>query len=148
MIEKYWNRFIEEKGLDKDTKYFEVFHFHYEEKWANELLRLVLIGQKKATASSYHAFKLQGLELPQINDYSIVTNFNKEPKCIIQTKEILILPFKEMTYDICKLEGEDDSLESWREGHIRFFSHEGKELGYEFNEDMLVVFEIFDCVYQ
>ena len=49
---------------------------------------------KKATASSYHAFKLQGLELPQINDYSIVTNFNKEPKCIIQTKEILILPFK------------------------------------------------------
>ena len=45
-------------------------------------------------------------------------------------------------------EGEDDSLESWREGHIRFFRNEGKELGYEFKEDMLVVFEDFEVVYK
>ena len=52
------------------------------------------------------------------------------------------------TYDIVKREGEDDNLESWRQGHIRFFTAEGKDLGYTFGEDMLVVFEDFEVVYQ
>jgi uncharacterized protein YhfF len=29
-----------------------------------------------------------------------------------------------MTYDICKREGEDDTLASWHEGHIRYFKEE------------------------
>lgn len=66
----------------------------------------------------------------------------------METKNITIIPFKDITYDICSREGEDDSLESWREGHIRFFSNEGKEIGYEFTEDMLVVFEDFEVIYQ
>jgi uncharacterized protein YhfF len=144
----FWNQFLESQNLPKDTPYFEIFHFHFEEKWANELLRLVLIGQKKATASSYYAFDKQGLSLPKVGDYSIVTDFANHPKCVIQTKNIRMILFKDMTYDICKLEGEDDSLESWREGHIRFFSHEAITLGYVFSEDMPVVFEEFEVVYQ
>ena len=50
--------------------------------------------------------------------------------------------------NIVKLEGEDDSLESWQKSHKRFFEEEGKELGYEFSEDMLVIFEEFEVVYK
>lgn len=46
--------------------------------------------------------------------YSIVTDWEGVPKCVIETTNVRILPFKDITYDICKLEGEDDSLESWR----------------------------------
>lgn len=53
-----------------------------------------------------------------------------------------------MTYDICKREGEDDSLESWRAGHIKYFTQEGKQVGYDFREDMPVVFEDFEVVYK
>ena len=67
---------------------------------------------------------------------SIVTDWEGIPKCVIETTNVMIIPFKEITFDICKLEGEDDNLESWREGHINFFSREGKELGYTFTEDM------------
>ena len=67
---------------------------------------------------------------------------------MIRTSKVRILPFREMTYDICKLEGEDDTLASWQRGHQRFFTEEGKELGYEFTEDMPVVFEEFEVVYQ
>jgi len=144
----FWSTFLEKNNLPKDTPCFEVFHFHFEEKWANELLQLVLIGQKKATASSYYAFDKQGLSLPKTGDYSIVTDFANNPKCVIQTKNVRLIAFKDMTFEICKLEGEDDSLESWREGHIRFFSHEALDLGYEFSEDMPVIFEEFDVVYQ
>lgn len=56
-------------------------------------------------------------------------------------------PFKDITYDICKREGEDDDLESWRNGHISFFSNEGRKLGYTFTEDMPVIFEDFKMVF-
>ncbi len=148
MIEDFWHRFLIEKRLSPDSTYFDCFHFELTEKWAEELLRLVLIGKKKATASSLYAFEKENLRLPEVGDFSIVTNWAGEPKCVIQTSKVRILPFREMTYDICKLEGEDDTLASWQRGHQRFFTEEGKELGYEFTEDLPVVFEEFEVVYQ
>ena len=148
MIEDFWHRFLIEKRLSPDSTYFDCFHFELTEKWAEELLRLVLIGKKKATASSLYAFEKENLRLPEVGDFSIVTNWAGEPKCVIQTSKVRILPFREMTYDICKLEGEDDTLASWQRGHQRFFKEEGKELGYEFTEDLPVVFEEFEVVYQ
>ena len=148
MILDFWHRFLIEKRLSPDSTYFDCFHFELTEKWAEELLRLVLIGKKKATASSLYAFEKENLRLPEVGDFSIVTNWAGEPKCVIQTSKVRILPFREMTYDICKLEGEDDTLASWQRGHQRFFTEEGKELGYEFTEDLPVVFEEFEVVYQ
>lgn len=86
--------------------------------------------------------------MPKVGDLSIVTDFEGSPKCVIETRNVTIVPFSEMTFDICKREGEDDSLESWREGHIRFFTEEGKLVGFEFREDMPVVFEDFEVIYK
>ena len=146
-IELFWNRFLEEKKYNKDIKYLDAFHFELNEYWANELLRLVLEGTKKATSSSLKAYEIGGERLPKVGDFSIVTDWDGNPRCVIETKGINIMPFKDITYDICKREGEDKCLETWREGHIRFFKEEGKELGYEFSEDMLVIFEDFEVVY-
>ncbi|SDI41351.1 ASCH domain-containing protein [Proteiniclasticum ruminis] len=148
MIQDFWHRFLVEKRLPQDNTYFDCFHFELTEKWAEELLRLVLCDQKKATASSLYAYEKENLRLPEVGDFSIVTNWAGEPKCVIRTSKVRILPFREMTYDICKLEGEDDTLASWQRGHQRFFTEEGKELGYEFTEDLPVVFEEFEVVYK
>ena len=147
-IDLLWNRFLEKSEYDNNIKYLEAFHFELTESLANKLLNLVFEGKKKATSSSFNAYEKEGIDLPEIGDLSIVTDWDGNPRCIIETKNISIIPFKDITYDICRREGEDDSLESWREGHIRFFSNEAKELGYEFNEDMLVVFEDFEVVYK
>ncbi len=148
MIQDFWHRFLVEKRLPQDNTYFDCFHFELTEKWAEELLRLVLCDQKKATASSLYDCEKENLRLPEVGDLSIVTNWAGEPKCVIRTSKVRILPFREMTYDICKLEGEDDTLEFWQRGHQRFFTEEGKELGYEFTEDLPVVFEEFEVVYK
>jgi uncharacterized protein YhfF len=147
-IEKFWEEFLFNAGKPKNTKYFECFHFELTEKWANELLRLVLIGQKKATASSLWSYEIEGISIPKVGDLSIVTDWEGVPKCVIETIAVNIFPFNEITYDICKREGEDDNLESWRKGHEKFFTAEGKELGYDFKEDMPVVFEDFKVVYK
>ncbi len=147
-IDMFWDRFLEKTGRDRNTKYLEVFHFELTEYWANELLKLVLEGTKRATSSSLKYFKIKGLNLPKAGDLNIVTDWNGVPRCIIETSTVTIIPFKDMTYDICKREGEDECLETWQKGHISFFEREGKELGYEFDKEMLVVFEDFEVIYR
>ncbi|MBU3143780.1 ASCH domain-containing protein [Clostridium sp. CF012] len=147
-IDIFWKSFLRETSRYETTKYLEVFHFELTEKCANELLRLVLIGQKKATASSLWGYEIEGERAPEVGDLSIVTDWEGVPQCIIETIAVTIIPFSDITYDICKREGEDDTLESWRAGHIHFFKEEGNELGYEFRDDMPVIFEDFEVVYQ
>ena len=146
-IDDFWNEFLIKFGKDKSLKYMDAFHFHCTEKAANELLNLVLKGQKKATSSSMLCYEITGDKKPEVGDYSIVTNWNGEPKCVIETVKTTIVPFKDMTFQICKRKGEDEILEQWQRSHREFFMAEGKELGYEFSQDMLVLFEDFRVVF-
>ena len=145
-IAQFWQAFLEQTGRSADTAYLECFHFDLNERSANELLALVLSGQKRATASSLYAF-LPG-EAPKPGNLSIVTDWDGNPRCVIETRSVQILPFREMTFEICSREGEDECLETWQAGHRRFFTQDGEEMGYIFSEDMPVVFEDFEVVYQ
>ena len=147
IINEFWKEFLLKTNRQKDTKYIECFHFELNERFANELLRLVLIGQKQATSSSLLAYKNEGNLIPKPGDLSIVTDWEGNPKCVIETIKVNTIPFKDITYDICKLEGEDNNLESWRKGHSTFFTNEGKVFGYTFTEDMPVVFEEFRMIF-
>lgn len=147
MIDEFWKEFLLKTNREEDTKYIECFHFELTEKLANELLRLVLIGQKEATSSSLLAYKNEEHKIPKAGDLSIVTDWDGNPKCVIETIKVNVIPFRDITYDICKREGEDRHLESWRKGHATFFSSEGKALGYTFTEDMPVIFEEFKMIF-
>lgn len=104
IINTFWENFLLKTNRDKDIKYIDSFHFELTERWANELLRLVLIGQKQATYSSLLAYQIGGDRIPQVGDLSIVTDWEVIPKCVIETTNVMIIPFKEITFDICKLE--------------------------------------------
>lgn len=147
IINEFWEKFLLKTNKDKTTKYIEYFHFELTEKWANELLRLVLIGQKQATSSSFLAYQIEKEKIPKVGDLSIITNWDGIPKAVIESTNITIIPFKDITFNMCKKEGEDENLESWREKHIKFFSCEGDIVGYKFTEEMLVVFEEFKLVF-
>ena len=147
-VNDFWHDFLTFANMDSSTKFLECFHFDLTEQWANKLLALVLEGKKRATASSLHFFEKTSGRLPQVGDYSIVTDWDGNPCCVIKTTDVTVLPFNEITFDICKREGEDDTLESWQEGHRHFFTEDGKEVGYEFSETMPVVFEDFEVVFK
>ena len=147
IIKDYWETFLRETGRDKDTKLLEAFYFGSSEKMATELLELVLSGTKTATASALQAYTLNDQQPPQVHDLSIVTDWSGQPKCIIQTTDILHIKFKDVTFDICKREGEDETLESWQKNHIKFFNDMGAIDGYTFSWDMDIVFEDFTVIY-
>ena len=64
IINTFWENFLLKTNRDKDIKYIDYFHFELTKRWANELLRLVLIGQKQATSSSLLAYQIGGDRIP------------------------------------------------------------------------------------
>ena len=147
-VSQYWQNFLKETNRNTNEKYYECFYFCHTETLANSLLQLVLDGKKKATSSSLLSYQARHEPLPQVGSLSIVTDFAGNPRCVIETKSVTILPFKDMTFDLCKREGEDDTLESWQQGHIHFFTIDAAQNNFEFTWDMPVVFEDFEVVYR
>lgn len=145
--EEFWRLFLLETGRDPETRYYESFCFTSDETLANSLLELVLQGKKRATASSVFSYEKTGTRPPQPGDLSIVTDWSGNPRCVIETTAVGVYKFRDISFDICRREGEDDCLESWRRGHTRFFTEEVRELGYAFSEDMPVLFEDFRLVF-
>ena len=129
-----------------NIEHLEKWHFELTEGACNYLLDLVLKGRKKATASSALGYQIEGEEIPEEGKLSVITDWNGNPKCVIKTTRVRIIPYKDITFEIAKLEGEDDTLESWRKNHEEFFTEEGKEIGYKFSEDMEVIFEEFEVI--
>lgn len=146
--EAFFAEFLEKTGRPKDTPCLESFYFDLTEEWANKLLELVLAGKKTATSSSVLSYDVEkGERMPQKGDLSVVTDFAGNPRCVIETTSVTVLPFSEITWEQCRHEGEDMTLESWQRSHIHFFTKEGKLLGYTFSPDMPVAFERFRVVY-
>ncbi len=129
-----------------DINDIEKWHFALTEETCNYLLKLVLEGKKKATTSSLWGYEIEGGKIPETGTRSIITDWNGISKCLVKTTKVRIMPYKDITFEIAVLEGEDDSLESWRKNHEKFFKEEGRLLGYEFSEDMPVIFEEFEVV--
>ena len=124
----------------------ERWHFELTEKACNELLDLVLQGKKRATSSSLASFRAEGTAVPKEGELSVITDWDGHPCCVIRTTKVRVIPYKDIPFGLARLEGEDDTLASWRKNHEAFFREEGKSLGYSFSEDMEVVFEEFEIV--
>mgnify|MGYP001106400008 CR=1 FL=1 len=145
-----WKEYLQQIGEDSNgtSLTYESWHFCDNQKDANELVQLVLEGAKRATASLHRTYKFENEEVPKEGSHVVITDWEGTAKCIIKNHKISILPFKDITEDHARIEGEGDlSLEYWREGHIRFFTMECEVMGIEFSQDMLVVFEEFHLVY-
>ena len=104
---------------------------------ADKLVKLVLDGKKTATTSLYEINSL-----PKVGDISILTDSNNDDVCILKTKEVIVTKFKNITWDIAKLEGENNSLEEWRKVHKDYFN----KIDSSFNDDTKVIFEIFEVI--
>lgn len=144
---EFWRRFLRETGRGEETSCSEVFAFA-EGETASWLAELTQAGRKRATTSCYEAYRAEGEALPQRGELSVVTDGKGEPKCVIETTEVTVLPFGEVTWALCSREGEDECIETWRETHRRIFTEEGRQLGYDFTDETRVVFEDFRVIWR
>lgn len=114
---------------------------------ADELLALVLEGTKTATASALWDFEAEDEPLPEPGTLSIILDGSDQPRALIETTDVTIVPFDEVDAEHARLEGEGDrSLEHWRDVHQRFFTEVASH-GHGFAPDMPVVCERFRVLF-
>ena len=115
---------------------------------AKELASLVLSGTKTATASLLETNNRQPDKAPIDGGYSVVTDLEGHPVCVLRTTEIRHIAFNEVDESFAFDEGEGDrTLESWRRGHWEYFSKEAADLGFEFDETSIVCCERFELLF-
>lgn len=112
----------------------EIERWKFAEK--NDLLvNLVLKGKKTATTSIYKKDYKN-------HKYSIICYSNGQDACKIKTKKTIKMKFKDMVWNLAKLEGENNNLQDWISQHEKFF----KSIDKDFNKDTIIEFEIFELV--
>jgi uncharacterized protein YhfF len=131
-------------GWAPPTRALDVFHFGDAPELAARLGHLVVKGVKRGTTGWVAAAERDGSAIPAAGLVSIVTDGFGYPLCAIHTERVEHLRFAEVTAAHAEAEAEGDrTLESWREGHRRYFEREAARLGLVFSDDAVVFFEHF-----
>jgi uncharacterized protein YhfF len=155
-VEAFWNLARFHANLNSAPTYFgpttlevvppPAWAFGASAEEADELLGLVLAGDKTATASALWDYEAEGEALPEVGSLSILLDGRGHPRALINTTNVTVIPFDEVGEEHARLEGEGDgSLAHWRDAHERFF---GAASSRGFEPDMPVVLERFEVVYQ
>ena len=144
----YWQKFIEKTGRSGDIKYSGAFRFEAKGITEAELLVLVVSGKKTADTSAYSSYCIDNEPLPISGEIYIVEDCNEKPYCIVEVTDVTVLPYRDITWDMARKEGEDENIEAWREKYDEYFKYDSEIMGYEFTPDMNVVFEQFRVIYR
>lgn len=148
-IRRFWVQFEAVAGAGVRNRFYEAFHFDDNEASANDLAALVLAGPKRATAGLEWSLEGAGKRAPRAGDLSVVTDWQCNPLCIIETSSVQTVPFEAVSEEFAATEGEGDgSLRHWREVHWACFERECARTGRRPSLGMPVVCERFDVVYR
>ncbi|MBK1897243.1 ASCH domain-containing protein [Chryseobacterium paridis] len=148
-IASYWNQFIDslKEKSSPDLELCGSFHFGGKED-ASSIAKLVTAGIKTATGSLLWVYESENNPIPSIGEFNIITDSNEMPVCVIQTKEISIVPFKEVGTKFAFDSGEGDrTLESWREIYWEYIQSECERINKEPTMETPLVCEYFKVVY-
>ena len=115
---------------------------------ADELIRFVTHGPKRATAGLVAAYAADGDPLSRIGAHWVACGGDGQPRVVLRTHELRVGPLHSVDAQFAWDEGEyDRTLASWLDGHTRFFRRECERIGIEFSDELDVVFERFSIVW-
>jgi uncharacterized protein YhfF len=142
----FWQAFCRYVGLDHDN--YVVGSFGDSPKMATELADLVIAGIKRATASLARDYGDGREPMPKPGDFVIMLDGEGRPRFIWRTTEVTIQPLSEVDATFAWDEGEGDRRrEWWVAAHSRYFARQAIREGFDFDEDMVTVFERFEVVW-
>lgn len=146
-ITNYWKEFQKKNPEYNNVAAPQHYYFCDSQKDADECAELVVKEIKQATSTSIWWYEKYNENLPKLGDISIVTDWNGNPKAIIQTENIEIVKFENITPEYAEIEGEGDkSLEYWNRVHWEYYKREMEEFGELPSEEMEIVCEIFKTI--
>jgi uncharacterized protein YhfF/GNAT superfamily N-acetyltransferase len=146
-ISAFWAGYCRRAGLPEATPY-QAWPFGDSPELAHELVELVLHGPKRATAGLVAWNELHPQDAPVPDGYSVVTEFDGTPRCVIRTVWLEKRALREVDAQFAWDEGEGDrTLADWMAGHRRYFGRVCPSLGIAFSDDVQVQLERFELLY-
>lgn len=147
--EAFWQSYLVSVGDESTEGYSDLSCFGDSVELANELIDLVLRGQKRATAGSLADYEIEGVAVPEMGDRWIACDGFGQPRAIIETTEVRVGPLSSVDDQFAWDEGEGDRTRAdWLANHTEYFTRTYAERGDRFHPEILVAFERFDVVYQ
>jgi uncharacterized protein YhfF len=122
----------------------DVFAFGNGARMNAALAHMVAKGHKRATAGWLAGEQASKNVIPTPGLVSIVTDGFGYPVCAIETTQVDLVRFADVSDDFAYVEGEGDgSLADWMSGHRAHFVRQGENLGIPFTDDAIVFLERF-----
>ena len=147
-IDEYWNKFIADTGRSEDDRCAGDLHFQTEKFRSDQLISLILADKKTAFFTSWATYSIDQEPLPVSGELYVVLDRSNTPRCVIETQSVEVVPFNEVTWEMARLEGEDEDLGQWKERKQEYLEDEGAILGFDFTPDIKLVFQTFKVVYR
>ncbi len=119
----------------------QTFKFGDNRMLCDELLALVRAGVKTATCGALRDYPDGSPDMPQPGRRDIALDWDDQPALVIETVDVSIQRYCDVSQEFALAEGENDSLEGWREAHRRYFERNGG-----FDPEMELVCERFRLV--
>jgi len=101
------------------------FTFGDSESLCNELLALVRSGKKTATCGALRDFENGGETMPVVGRRDIALNWDGTPALVIETAAVSVERLCDVNEAFALAEGENETLQGWREDHQRYFERNG-----------------------
>ncbi len=117
------------------------------EKQCNSLLKQVRSGKKRAITYSLLGLQYRKEPLPKIGDFTVLTDWNGEAKCVLRTTAVRLTPYFAIRSSYAKLDN-DESLEHWKQAHWDYYTRELEPFGRVPRESMILVCEVFEKVFE
>ena len=142
----FWQAFRRHAGLDYDD--YVVGSFGDSPEMATELANLVIAGIKRATASLARDYGEGREPTPKPGDFVMMLDGDGLPMFIWRTTEVTIRPLSQVDQAFAWDEGEGDrTREWWLNAHRCYFGRQASRGGFEFDDEILTVFERFEVVW-
>jgi uncharacterized protein YhfF len=148
--DSFFRAFRQDAGVDADE--YAVVAFGDSEAMADELLELVLLGNKRATAALARDYAGGGGEgrepLPAVGDHVVVVDGRGKPRSVWRTTDIDVKPLDAVDDMFAHDEGEGDrTRDGWLKAHRDDFTRQAGREGFEMRDDIETVFERFTIVW-
>lgn len=127
---------------------YAVVAFGDSEAMADELLELVLLGVKRATAALARDFGPGREPLPKVGDHVVLVDGRNKPRCVWRTTSVEMKPLEAVDDAFAHDEGEGErSRDWWLAAHRTYFAAQAEREGFALEEPIETVFERFTIVW-
>lgn len=147
-LDEYWKKFLKDTNRDEEILCAGDLSFEAKGFVGDELVSLIVSGKKTAFFTSYATYAIDQEPLPVSGELYLVLDRANNPQGVIELESVNIIPFNEVTWEMAKLEGEDENLEAWREKQTEYLEDQAAITGFQFTPDLKLVYQRFNLVYK